>query len=94
MKPVKCNPMLLQMARATLLEKLRSRLEPEWSEFSNMRSVSGFKDPGFVAVFGPGLERFPDSELINQALLVFTEHVAAAPIDKTGLSFFDDRGDC
>ena len=28
MKPVKCNPVYLQMARAALIEKLRPRLEP------------------------------------------------------------------
>ena len=28
MKPVKCDPAYLQMARAALIEKLRPRLEP------------------------------------------------------------------
>ena len=91
MKPVKCDPVYLQMARAALIEKLRSRLEPVLSDFDGVRSVSGFKDPEFIKAFGPGLDRLPDSELVNQALALLTEHVAAAPEGKTGLRFFDAR---
>ena len=91
MKPVKCDPVYLQMARAALIEKLRPRLEPVLSDFGGVRSVSGFKDPEFIKAFGPGLDRLPDSELVNQALALLTEHVAAAPEGKTGLRFFDAR---
>ena len=91
MKPVKCDPVILQMARAALIDKLRPRLEPVMSNYDDMRTVSGFKDPEFIAVFGPGLEKFPDSELVNQALLQLAKHVAAAPDGETGLSCFDDR---
>ena len=91
MKPVKCDPAYLQMARAALIEKLRPRLEPVLSDLGGIRSVSGFKDPEFIKAFGPGLDRLPDSELVNQALALLTEHVAAAPAGKTGLRFFDAR---
>ena len=91
MKPVKCDPVILQMARAALIEKLRPRLEPIFSEHDDMPAVSGFKDPEFIDVFGPGLERVPDSELVNQALLQLAKHVSSAPLGETGLSFFDDR---
>ena len=66
MKPVKCDPVYLQMARAALIEKLRPRLEPVLSDLGGIRSVSGFKDPEFIKAFGPGLDRLPDSELVNQ----------------------------
>ena len=89
MKPVKCDPVYLQMARAALIEKLKPRLEPVLSDLGGIRSVSGFKDPEFIRAFGPGLDRLPDSELVNQALALLTEHVAAAPAGKTGLRFFD-----
>ena len=91
MKPVKCDPVYLQMARAALIEKLKPRLEPVLSDLGGIRSVSGFKDPEFISAFGPGLDRLPDSELVNQALALLTEHVAAAPEGMTGLRFFDDR---
>ena len=91
MKPVKCDPVYLQMARAALIEKLRHRLQPVLSDFGGVRSVSGFKDPEFIKAFGPGLDRLPDSELVNQALALLTEHVAAAPAGKTGLRLFDAR---
>ena len=55
MKPVKCDPELLRLARATLIEKLGPRLEPVMSDFGGHKSVSGFKDPEFVRAFGPGL---------------------------------------
>ena len=91
MKPVKCDPLFLQMARAALIEKLRPRLEPVLSETSGVQSVSGFKDPEFIRAFGPGLDRLPDSELVNQALMLLTEHVASAPAGKTGITYFDSR---
>ena len=91
MKPVKCDPVILQMARAALIEKLRPRLEPVLSDDDDMRTVRGFRDPEFIQAFGPGLEKLPDSELVNQALLQLAKHVAAAPSGETGLSFFDDR---
>ena len=90
MKPVKCDPVYLQMARAALIEKLRPRLEPVLSDLGGFQSVSGFKDPEFIRTFGPGLDRLPDSELVNQALALLTEHVAAAPEGRTGLRYFDD----
>ena len=90
MKPVKCDPVALQMARAALIEKLRPRLEPVLSESHGVRSVSGFKDEAFIAAFGPGLSKLPDSEILNQALLLLTERVAAAPPGKTGLRYFDE----
>ena len=91
MKPVKCDPTILQMARAVLIEKLRPRLEPIFSNPDGMLAVSGFKDPEFIELFGPSLSRVPDSELVNQTLLQLAKHVAAAPLGETGLSFFDDR---
>ncbi len=91
MKPVKCDPVYLQMARAALIEKLRPRLEPVLSDLGRFQSVSGFKDPEFIRTFGPGLYRLPDSELVNLALALLTEHVAAAPEGRTGLRFFDAR---
>ena len=91
MKPVKCDPEFLQMARAALIEKLRPRLEPVLSDFGGVQSVSGFKDPEFIGAFGPGLAKLPDSELVNQALVLLTKHVASAPAGKTGLLFFDGR---
>ena len=91
MKPVKCDPAILQIARAALIEKLRPRLQPVFSDYDDMRAVSGFKDPEFIELFGPGLEKVPDSELVNQALLHLAKHVAASPSGQTGLPFFDDR---
>ena len=91
MKPVKCDPVILQMARAAVIEKLRPRLQPVFSDYGDMPAVSGFKDPEFIESFGPGLEKVPDSELVNQALLHLAKHVAAAPSGETGLPFFDDR---
>ena len=62
------------------------------SDLGGIRSVSGFKDPEFIRAFGPGLDRLPDSELVNQALVLLTEHVAALLRQgKTGLRFFDAR---
>ena len=90
MRPVKCDPVALQMARAALIEKLRPRLEPVLSESHGVRFVTGFKDPAFIAAFGSGLTKVPDSELVNQSLLLLAKHVAAAPRGKTGLPFFDD----
>ena len=92
MKPVKCDPAYLQMARAALIEKLRPRLEPVMSDVGGVKSVSGFRDPEFISVFGPGLAKLPDSALVNQALALLTEHVASAPTGKTGLPFFDAQG--
>ena len=37
-KPVKCDPVILQMARAALIDKLRSRLEPVISDYDDMRT--------------------------------------------------------
>ena len=91
MKPVKCDPAYLQMARAALIEKLRPRLEPVMSYIGGVQSVSGFKDPEFIGAFGPGLAKLPDSELVNQALVLLAGHVSAAPAGKTGLPFFDGR---
>ena len=91
MKPVKCDPVFLQMARGALIEKLRPRLEPIMSDIGGVKSVSGFRDQEFITAFGPGLDRLPDSELVNQALVLLTEHVAAAPEGKTGLRYFDAR---
>ena len=59
MKPVKCDPVYLQMARAALIEKLRPRLEPVLSDFGGIRSVSGFKDPEFIRVVWPGPGQTP-----------------------------------
>ena len=90
MKPVKCDPALLQLARATLLEKLSPRLEPVLTDFGGFKSVSGFKDPEFIQQFGPGLDRMSESQLVNQALMLFTKQVASAPTGKTGIPLFDD----
>ena len=90
MKPVKCDPALLQLARATLIEKLSPRLEPVLTDFGDFRSVSGFKDPEFVQQFGPGMERLSESQLVNQALTLLTKQVATAPPGKTGIPFFDE----
>ena len=92
MKPVKCDPAHLQMARAALIEKLRPRLEPVLTDVGGVKSVSGFRDPDFISAFGPGLAKLPDSELVNQALALLTEHVASAPAGKTGLPLFDAQG--
>ena len=91
MKPVKCDPELLRLARATLIEKLGPRLEPVMSDFDGHKSVSGFKDPEFVRAFGPGLDRLPESELVNQALLALIKQASASPPGKTGLPYFDDQ---
>ena len=91
MKPVKCDPELLRLARATLIEKLGPRLEPVMSDFDGHKSVSGFKDPEFVRAFGPGLDRLPESELVNQALLALIKQASVSPHGKTGLPFFDDE---
>ena len=90
MKPVKCDPALLRLARATLIEKLSPRLEPVLTDFGDFRSVSGFKDPEFVQQFGPGLERLSEAQLVNQALALLTKQVATAPPGKTGIPFFDE----
>ena len=45
MKPVKCDPAYLQMARAALIEKLRPRLEPVMSDVGGVKSVSGAQGP-------------------------------------------------
>ena len=91
MKPVKCDPELLRLARATLIEKLGPRLEPVMSDIDGLKSVAGFKDPEFVRAFGPGLDKLPESELVNQALLTLIKQASACPPGKTGLSFFDDE---
>ena len=88
MKPVKCDPAILQIARAALIEKLRPRLQPVFSDYDDMRAVSGFKDPEFIELFGPGLEKVPDSELVNQALLHLAKHVAASPSGRNWTSIF------
>ena len=93
MKPVKCDPALIRLARATLIEKLSSRLEPVITDLGDYKSVSGFKDPEFVKQFGPGLERVSESQLVNQALAALTKQVASAPPGKTGIPFFDDLQD-
>ena len=90
MKPVKCDPELLRLARATLIEKLGPRLEPMMSDFDGHKSVSGFKDPEFVKAFGPGLDKLPESQLVNQALLALIKQAASAPPGKTGLQYFDE----
>ena len=59
MKPVKCDPVYLQMARAALIEKLKPRLEPVLSDLGGIRSVSGFKDPEFIKCVRPGLGQTP-----------------------------------
>lgn len=89
-KPVKCDPALLQLARATFIEKLASRLEPVLTDFGEFKSVSGFKDPEFIRQFGPGLERMSEAQLVNQALMLLTRQVATAPPGKTGIPLFDD----
>ena len=91
MKPVKCNPELLTLARATLIEKLGPRLEPVITDLNGLKSVSGFKDPEFVTAFGPGLEKLPESELVNQALLALIRQASSAPPGKTGSPYFDDK---
>ena len=90
MKPVKCDAELLRFARATLIEKLGPRLEPVMSDFDGHKSVSGFKDPEFVRAFGPGLDKLPESELVNQAILTLIKQASVSPHGKTGLPFFDD----
>ena len=89
MKPVKCDPELLQLARATLIGKLGPRLEPVMTDFDGLKSVSGFKDPEFVRAFGPGLEKLTEAELVNQALTTLIRQAASAPPGKTGLPLFD-----
>ncbi len=91
MKPVKCDPELLRLARATLIEKLGPPLEPVMTDFDGLKSVSGFKDPEFVRAFGPGLDRLPESEIVNQALLTLIKQASASPPGKTGLPIFDDE---
>ena len=90
MKPVKCDPALLQLARANLIEKLNPRLEPVLTTFEGFKSVSGFKDPEFIEQFGPGLERLSESQLVNQALILLAKQVASAPSGQTGIPLFDD----
>ena len=89
MKPVKCDPELLRLARATLIEQLGPRLEPVITEHNGHKSVSGFKDPDFVKTFGPGLDRLPESELVNQALVALIDRASSMPMGKTGLRYFD-----
>ena len=99
MKPVKCDEGLLIAARSTLVEALKDRLEPMLRDEDGKRvdgpisrrmvTVTGFKDPKFVAAFGPGLHRLTDATLVNQALLTLIEQVDAAPSGKTGLELFD-----
>ena len=89
MKPVKCDPELLRLARATLIEQLGPRLEPVITDRGGHKAVSGFKEPQFVETFGPGLDRLPESELVNQALLALIELASSMPPGKTGLRYFD-----
>ena len=91
MKPVKCDPELLRLARATLIEQLSPRLQPVITQRGRTKTVSGFKDPEFVTAFGPGLEKLPESELVNQALLALIELTSSNPPGKTGLGYFDDE---
>ena len=65
MKPVKCDPVYLQMARAALIEKLRPRLEPVLSDLGGIRSVSGFKDPEFIR---PSAQAWTDSRTPNWSI--------------------------
>ena len=90
MKPVKCDPELLRLARATLIDRLATRLEPVITDVAGLKSVSGFKDPEFVRAFGPGLEKLTETELVNQALTSLIKQAASAPPGKTGLPLFDD----
>ena len=89
MKPVKCDPELLRLARATLIEQLGLRLEPEITYRDGTKIVSGFKDPDFVKTFGPSLDRLPESELVNQALVALIDRASSMPSGKTGLRYFD-----
>lgn len=99
MKPVKCDEALLSTARSTLIEALKDRLAPTLEDNSGnpvdgaiagrMVAVTGFKDPKFVAAFGPGLHRLTDATLVNLALLTLIDHVRAAPAGTTGLNLFD-----
>ena len=66
MKPVKCDPVYLQMARAALIEKLKPRLEPVLSDLGGIRSVSGFKDPEFISV--PSAQAWTDSRTPNWSI--------------------------
>ena len=91
MKPVKCDPELLRLARATLINKLAPRLQPVTADINGLESVSGFKDPEFVTAFGPGLEKLPESELVNQALRALIRQASSAPPGKTGSPYFDDE---
>lgn len=99
MKPVKCDEALLSAARSTLIEALKHRLAPTLKDEKGNRvdgaiagrvvTVTGYKDPEFVAAFGPGLHRLTDATLVNQALLTLIERVEAAPTGTTGLKLFD-----
>ena len=99
MKPVKCDEALLSAARSTLIEALKDRLAPTLEDENGnsvdgaiagrMVTVTGFKDPKFVAAYGPGLHRLTDATLVNQALLTLIDHVRAAPAGTTGLHLFD-----
>ena len=89
MKPVKCDPELLRLARAALIEKLAPRLKPEIAEVDGVKTVTGFRDPEFVKTFGPGLEKLPDSQLVSQALLALVKQVSLAPAGLTGSQFLD-----
>lgn len=97
---VRCDAKLLQAVRGALIEKLHERLKSTWVEVdcrggttpTSRTSVSGFADPEFVVKFGPGLSRFRDATLVNQALVQLLRQVAQAPEGKTGLQIFDDWG--
>ncbi len=97
--------------RQDLVRKLRqSRLAPVWtnvgdqsrSGFSDLGTMSGYKEPDFVAKFGPHLEKVGDADIAAlvlyrppqdsflAAVLELSSYVNAAPVGKTGLSYFDD----
>ena len=97
--------------RQDLARKLRSsRLAPVWTNagyqsgpgFSDLGTMSGYKEPDFVGKFGPHLEKVgeadiaalallrPPQDSFLEAVLELSSYVNAAPVGKTGLSYFDD----
>ncbi len=85
-KAVKCDPVILNMARQILTERLAPRLKP----VVDQGHVGGFVDPGFVAIWGAGMRKLQDAQIVNLALTLLVEHVEAQPEGKTGLPIFDN----
>ena len=86
-KVVRCDEVILDLARRGLAEKLfAGRLKARYGDSGR---VVGFLDPAAVERFGAAMERVSDKDLVEQGLLLLARTVRDAPGSSTGLLYFD-----